>query len=140
MQNLIKIEKFFNHPLQKVWNAITEEQSVSKWFLPGNFKAETGYKYELTGKPSGNWDGRLYGTVLEVDEPKRLVYTFKTNELDSEMTVTWNLTEKDGGTLISLVHSDFDKLINNVDYLFNDISKGWNMCFTDLEKYLTDKK
>jgi uncharacterized protein YndB with AHSA1/START domain len=140
MENLIKIEKFVNHPVSKVWKAITEEESVSKWFLPGKFKAEERFNYELKGTPRDNWDGRIYGTVLEVNEPNRLVYTFKTNELDTEMTVTWKLTEKDEGTLISLVHSDFDKLINNVDYLFNDISKGWNMCFKDLDEYLSNMK
>lgn len=45
MKDVIIKEKILNHPIDKVWNAITDSKEISTWFLDADFKAEKGYQY-----------------------------------------------------------------------------------------------
>lgn len=136
MNNKVYIQKFFKHPTTKVWDAITKSENIEKWFLKkADFKPEVGYKYKLEDEPFDNWDGFLYGEVKEVDEYKKIVYTFDSNNLTFPMEVTWTLTAQDNGTLLTVIHSDFDK-ISDPQKHFISIDIGWTRCVFELTKFI----
>lgn len=134
-ETVVKIEKFLKHPIEKVWNAISDGSEISKWFMQSTLQPTPGAAYEATGKPQDDWDGRIYGEVVEVEPPHKLVHTFQTNELECPMRVTWTLEERTGGTLLILLHEDFDKL-SNAEFMFRDISGGWNYHVENLTTFL----
>jgi uncharacterized protein YndB with AHSA1/START domain len=134
MENQLTLQKLLNHPIQKVWAAISEPRQIEKWWMTeSDFKAEPGYNYDL--KRDG---GQLTGTVLEVDPPNRLVYTFVSpkHNMEAETTVIWTLEEKGNATLLTLVHKDFDKLGASRQSVWEGINKGWPAHLASLEKEL----
>ena len=48
MKDVIKKEHVFNHPIDKVWDAISRAEEISIWFIKADFKAEKGYQYTFT--------------------------------------------------------------------------------------------
>ncbi|MFI5140259.1 MAG: SRPBCC domain-containing protein [Sphingobacteriales bacterium] len=134
MENQLTLQKLLNHPIQKVWAAISEPKQMEKWWMVrSDFKAEPGYNYDL--KSDG---GQLTGTVLEVDPPHKLVYTFLSpkHHMEAETTVIWTLEEQGNATLLTLVHKDFDKLRESRQSVWEGVSKGWPKHLASLEEVL----
>lgn len=55
------------------------------------------------------WDGYIHGTTLELDPGKRILQDWSTSEWPAGAPpshLEWTFTEKDGGTEVSLVHSN----------------------------------
>lgn len=50
MKDLIKKEAVFNHPIDKVWNAISNGEEIAKWFINNNFKPEKGLQIHFYSK------------------------------------------------------------------------------------------
>ncbi len=134
-QNL-KFEKLLKHPIHDVWAAISEEEAIAEWFMPGRFRAEEGYAFELESEPARDWDGRINGKILKVNPPHLLSYTFLTNELDHETIVTITLQEQSEGTLLILEHSNMDKLRRNADYLVEDMKRGWTHVLANFVRFM----
>ena len=45
MKDVITKTQVLNHPIQKVWDAISKAEELSTWFIETDFKAEVGYQY-----------------------------------------------------------------------------------------------
>jgi uncharacterized protein YndB with AHSA1/START domain len=139
MDKKVFIQKYYCHSVQKVWDCITRAEHIEKWFLPkAEFELKVGEEYLFSAEPMGEWDGKLFGEILEIDEMKKLVYTFNSSMIKYPMKVTWLFEEKDGGTLLTVIHSDFDK-ISDAPRHYSDIDEGWTRCFTDISKYMNEK-
>lgn len=108
----IKLERFYHHPPERLWRALTEPEWMGRWMMDSDFKPEVGHEFAFRTNPAPlmGFDGLLYGTVLEVDPPKRLVYSFKGGAMKHDTTVIWTLTERDGGTWLRLEHLGFTGL------------------------------
>lgn len=134
MKNSIHKEQFYNHPIEEVWHAISDEKAISTWFITANFKPEVGFKLKFTHEPSGTV---VSGTVLEVHKPNTLVYTWIVNDTKVETTVKWMLREESGGTLLVLEHHGFADYKDTAVEMFESSVKGWEACLAELEKHLT---
>lgn len=136
MNDSIKKEYHYNHPISDVWSAITEQEKISKWFIKCDFKAEEGYRYSLMSE-SDNCE-QVSGTVLKVNPVFELVYSWIVAGLDIETLVTWTLEEKDGGTLLTLVHSGISKYPTEETAvkMFESFNDGWDKCIDHLEQFL----
>jgi uncharacterized protein YndB with AHSA1/START domain len=132
------MERHVNHPIQKVWKAISTGEHISNWWSKADFKPEPGYTYTLQWDPRPDWDGKLWGTVLEAEEPYKLVYTFYTRKMGNNppMTVTWELKEQGDGTLITLIHDGFDKLTEDMENQWLSVNGGWNLYTSHLVEFL----
>lgn len=140
MQSELKFEKFLNHSINDVWNAISKGEAISEWWSKADFKPETGYEYKVQFPSNPNWDGIIFGKVLEVKPPHRLVYTFNNAGkfgVNYDMNVIWQLEEKNGGTLLTLIHQDFDKLPADVQKHLESINGGWTHFLNVLEEYMS---
>lgn len=102
---------------------------LSQWLMENDIQPTVGHRFNFRAKPMGDWDGIVYCEVLEVDEPNRLVYSWKGGSGKNEnyghlldTTVTWTLTPTvTGGTKLSLVHFGF----RPDDYAFQIMGQGW---------------
>ncbi|HEY2039242.1 MAG TPA: SRPBCC domain-containing protein [Edaphobacter sp.] len=125
----IVVDYILNEPPAEVWRALTEPRLLSMWLMENDIKPVIGHRFNFHAKPMGDWDGVVYCEVLEVDEPNRLVYSWKGgsdknreygHHLDT--TVTWTLTPTaTGGTKLNLVHYGFQPN----DYAFQIMGQGW---------------
>ncbi|GAB5417393.1 MAG: hypothetical protein Crog4KO_29750 [Crocinitomicaceae bacterium] len=134
-KDVIAKNQWFNHPIQKVWEAITNTEQVSKWLVPTNFKAEVGFQYALHD-PKAECNV-VTGTVLKAS-PYTLVYSWINETVkDVETLITWELTEENGGTRLSMTHSGISNYSKaQMNDMIDSYSSGWIRCFDNLNELL----
>ncbi|MFI1745110.1 SRPBCC family protein [Thalassobellus sediminis] len=138
MKDVIKKEILFNHPISKIWNAITKAEEISTWFIPADFKAEKGYKYTFTAPQNEKGCTVISGEVKNAN-PYVLIYTWIVAEMETETTVKWELEATAEGTKLTLEHSG----ISNYDgetalAMFESFNGGWDNCISGLTAYLKE--
>ena len=51
MNDPIIVERIYNAPIEKVWNAITDKDEMKKWYFDlAEFKAEPGFEFQFYGE------------------------------------------------------------------------------------------
>ena len=104
----------YPYPLEVVWTVLTDPEYVAQWTTTGRggrpegFAAVPGTEFQLVGKPTIGWAGTVYCTVLEVDAPRSMRYTWK-GDKDSDHTtdVHYLLEQIPGGTRFTWTHTGF---------------------------------
>jgi len=136
MKDIITKEKVLNHSIQTIWNAITQADEISTWFIQADFKAEKGYQYTFTSEPNEKGCTVISGTVKEAN-PYLLVYSWIVADTKVETTVSWALKSVDGGTKLSLTHSGISNYAGDTAIaMFESFSGGWDGCMNKLSDYL----
>lgn len=155
---VLKIERVFDAPVEKVWAAFTDPDEVSKWWGPKGFTSD-GNKIDLRegGKylfvmhaPAGSdFPGPMYsgGEYKEIVPMKKLVYTdnfmdengkpapalYGVAEDFPELTVTLEFEElPDGKTKMNLTHTGWPE----EDDMAGPSEMGWNDSFDKLAESL----
>lgn len=135
MKDVILKEHVFNHPIDKVWRAITNQDEISTWFIKADFKAEKGYRYTFkAGEESGCTE--INGEIVEVN-PYTLIYTWVVQDTDVVTTVKWDLEKLGEKTKLVLEHSGISKYQGETAVnMFASFDKGWDNCAMELAKFL----
>lgn len=136
MKDTIIKEQLFAHPIKEVWEAITQEDLISTWFIPATFKAQKGFQY--TFNASGSDCSPITGEVIEAT-PYTLQYTWIVTEQPTSTIVTWTLEEVDGGTRLRLEHSGISNYIGETAVaMYGSFKGGWDNCIHGLTSYLKE--
>lgn len=102
----ISFELDLPHQPEKVWRALTDPALLKEWLLPViDLKLEQGAEFTLKTDPYPGWDGVVNCRFLEIEEYRRLSYSWGVPFLDT--VVTFTLTPTASGTRLSLVQSGF---------------------------------
>ncbi|YAL83455.1 SRPBCC domain-containing protein [Dermacoccaceae bacterium W4C1] len=148
--NLIQVfSVYIEAPATSVWKAITTSEYTTKWGYGGETELEpkAGGVYRNLTTPEmremGLGDVAVSGEVLEIDEPYKLVVTWKP-EWHPEVeptTLTWELTEYPSGlTRVLLTHD-----VSAAPALAAEIAGGgdpdqggggWSWCLSGLKTLL----
>ncbi len=105
-------------PRQRVFAAWTDPAMAARWWAPRECEPVA---CEMDVRVGGVWTRSMrvpngtvitkYGVYREVVVPERLVFTYATRyadgRVDPETVVTVTLTERDGGTRLTLRHVGF---------------------------------
>lgn len=121
---------FFTARQETVWAFLTEKDKLAEWFHPAEADLKQGEDYTLLDQ-HGDMTRICWGTVLEMDPPRRLVYSFTVKPLNGAMTtVTWTLEEAAGGTRLTLVHEGIELAAGEAAMgLLCALDKGWDEHF-----------
>ena len=101
----INLEATYPHPPERVWAALTDPQAMAEWLMPNDFEARLGHKFQFRVANARGWSGVVDCVVTELTPPRRLVYTWKSDKVDTR--VAWTLEPAQGGTRLVLEHSGF---------------------------------
>jgi uncharacterized protein YndB with AHSA1/START domain len=101
------------------------------YFNQFDMDVRVGGKWSTTGTSHKLGDLAVHGEFLEVDPPRRLVYSWISSWLPAETKVLWELDSQDNGTLVRLTHSGF---AGNVQAAQGH-SVGWSLVFTWLQAF-----
>ncbi len=147
----VTIQRVFNIPLNKVWQALTEAETFKKWWGPKDFTCSYS---QMESRMGGRYlncmrgpDGKEYwstGEVLEWTPMRRLVLSDHfsdkdgnitsasahglTGEWPEELIITFELEEAGGTTKLKLRHEGIP------DEAHDQCKQGWNQCFDKLEE------
>ena len=119
----------FKSPINKVWNALTNSETLAQWVMENNFKPIVGYKCQFQNEEI---DLIVDSEVLVVDEPNKLSYTWIGGPIDT--VVTWTLSQEGETTHLHLEHTGFKK----EDQAFNGAKYGWAYKIEELKKVLKE--
>ena len=139
--NSLRIERTIKADRRAVWDAWTRPEQMRHWSCPApgglkDVKADlrVGGSFVLSMEVDGNAH-TAFGTYREIDEPRRLVYTWDWKEEDHHMgeetVVTVEFDEVDGGTRVVLLHEGFPAVEAKEAH-----EEGWGACLAHLETFL----
>lgn len=133
------IERTYNAPIAKVWEAITDNNKMKEWYFKmEDFKPEIGFEFTFGG--TGN-DGIKYHHLCKVTEVipgKKLTHSWKYKDYAGESFVTWELFDEGGKTRLKLTHAGLETFPQeNKDFARESFTKGWtHIIGTSLANYL----
>lgn len=136
------IERIYDSPIQKVWEAITEKDQMKEWYFElEEFKAEQGFKFQFTGGDE-NVQYLHECTIIVADPPNRLSYSWTYPEHNSGYSVvTWELFEEgEQKTRLRLSHEGLDSFPkDNQNFSVDSFTEGWNSILGDSLKSYVEK-
>lgn len=95
------------HPPEKVWRALTDPALLTEWLLPiVDLELEPGAEFTFQAPPQPGWDGTVNCRYLEIEDRRKLSWTWVVGDIDT--VVTFTLTPTGSGTLLSLIQSGFE--------------------------------
>lgn len=121
MKNEISLEAFYSDPPERVWKALTDPNALAKWFMSSSFRPLLGFRFRFEGLSRGK-TSHIEGQVIELEEARKLAYTWDDGEDDSPGIVSWTLKPKDGGTHLTLVHRQVERA---QPYVVIEASMNW---------------
>jgi len=116
---------------ETVWSYLTEKDKLVQWFNPSDVPMEDNLTMgeEFAVFSDANDGTKLcWGSVLEMDPPSRLSYSFTVGPLNGAMTnVAWTLEEAHGGTVLTLEHEGIANAAGEAAFgLLSGIDAGWD--------------
>jgi uncharacterized protein YndB with AHSA1/START domain len=123
-------------PIERVFDALTRQEQLIRWFTDPGCPAEV---WEFDPRAGGRWrfataDGgkpvngvtkfEAEGEIIEIDPPRRLIYSWMANWHDNpaqKTKVSWELTPSATGTIVKVTHSGLAK----EPVAHKDYSGGW---------------
>jgi uncharacterized protein YndB with AHSA1/START domain len=105
----ITLEAVLPHPVDAVWEALTDPAALADWLMPvEEFAPVVGQRFRFRAKPMPGWDGVVDCEVLAVEPLQRLVIRWQGSRMRRHTTVTWTLTPVQSGTRLRLDHVGFE--------------------------------
>ena len=127
---IIKKEIVIDAPVAKVWEYIVDPKKLARWLMPNDFEARIGMTFSMEC-PTGT---TIACVVKEILPPEKLVYSFKSNEMNIETLVTFLLAPEGNGTRLTLVHSGWDSLPpSEQEEIAGGFDEGWGRFLGKLE-------
>ncbi len=118
----IEREILLKAPLARVWQALSNAEEFGQWFgvaLAGQtFAAGEMVRGKITGEGCGHADALFEALIVEVTPPNRFAFRWHPYAVDPAIDYTkeestlvvFDLTTIEGGTLLKVVESGFDKV------------------------------
>lgn len=130
-----------NAPIERVWEALVDPETVSRYLHGTTLKADWRPGGPVTW--SGEWKGQPYtdkGTVLRY-EPPRVVSTTHWSPLagtadspENYHHVTYELAEHDGATTLTLTHGNSP----TQDDAENMVANAWAPVLADIKRVVEE--
>ena len=122
----VVVERILPHTPATVWHALTEKHMLKQWLMETDFEPTLGKQFTF----HGDW-GTATCKILQLQQDRLLSYSW--DALGVQTVVTWTLTETEGGTLVRMEQSGFDKAQNRE---LSGAKQGWSHFFERLERIL----
>lgn len=122
----VVVEREFPYPPEKLWRALTQPHLIEDWLMKCDFKPVVGHAFDLRFE----WSV-VDCQVLEVEQDKRLSYTWGDDDLKT--VVTWTLTPTNVGTHLRMEQSGFQK---GQPRYYGGAKAGWPRFFDNIEQVL----
>jgi len=114
---VLEQQMVMDSPQERIFSALTDSGELARWFGPHGFTMpgievdlRVGGSYRFTMQPPGGDRFQIMGEFLEIEVPRRLVYTFRYEDPDPddrETVVALTLEEVGHATEVSLSQGEF---------------------------------
>lgn len=129
----VTVEREFAHPPDRLWRALTQPHLISEWLMKNDFAPKLGHTFKLTGE----WGGVLDCEVLEIEDGRRLSYSWDFLHDDAaynlKSVVTFTLTPTAKGTHLRMEQAGFRP---DQKQAFGGAHAGWRQFLDKLDGLL----
>ncbi|MCC8424267.1 SRPBCC domain-containing protein [Mucilaginibacter sp. UR6-11] len=133
----IVIERTYNVPADKVWQALTDINKINQWFFQlEDFKPEVGFAFSFSGNDNGT---RVVheSVIKEVIPGKKLAYSMIYKDYPQESLVTFELFDEGDKTRLVLTHSQLAEIAKGSPmYAREKFLGGWTYLAGKLDDFL----
>jgi uncharacterized protein YndB with AHSA1/START domain len=137
----LEIKRFINAPRARVYAAWTNPSQLKEWFGPESVRTRNltadprvggKFRWDLTN--SEGEEMTVFGDYRELVSGKKIVFTWKWDDDENweehNSVVTIELSDRDGGTEVRLVHEKLPSEPSRDRH-----TEGWNSALDRLEKF-----
>jgi uncharacterized protein YndB with AHSA1/START domain len=123
------IERTFDAPVSKVWQAITDNSKMKQWYFNLDaFKPEVGFEFQFTGQGHKGEQYIHLCRITEVITEKKLTYSWKYKDYPGESFVSFELFPEGNKTRLVLTHKGLDSFpSDSPDFAVESFNEGWNI-------------
>lgn len=122
-----EIERVYNAPVSKVWEAITDKEQMKQWYFDiAGFKPEPGFEFQFSGQGKEGENYLHLCKITEVVVEKKLTYSWRYDGLEGNSFVTFELFDEGDKTRLKLTHARLETFSKNgPDFAKENFSEGW---------------
>ncbi|MDR3680790.1 MAG: SRPBCC domain-containing protein [Flavipsychrobacter sp.] len=134
------IERVYDSPVEKVWQAITDKDKMKEWYFDlKEFKPDVGFEFEFVGGSKEKQYVHLC-QITEVILGRKLSHTWSYKGYPGSSVVTFELFDEGGKTRIKLTHAGLESFPAERDFARQSFEAGWTQIIgTNLKGYLEGK-
>jgi uncharacterized protein YndB with AHSA1/START domain len=120
------VERTFNAPVQKVWEAITDNAKMKQWYFDlEEFRPEVGFEFRFYGGTEENKYLHIC-KITEVIPLKKLTHSWRYDGYPGDSFVTYELFPEGDKTKLRLTHTGLETLPSLPDFARTNFEMGWN--------------
>ena len=132
------IERTYNAPADKVWQAITDKDKMKQWYFELEaFEPEVGFGFRFYGGSEQQQYLHIC-KVTEVEPGRKLTHSWQYDGYPGASFVTWELFDEGDKTRVKLTHAGLETFPSgSPDFARDSFAKGWTYIVgTSLKEYL----
>ncbi len=119
------IERTYNAPVEKVWQALTDKDHMKQWYFDiPEFKPEEGLEFTFTGGTEENQYVHLC-KVTEVMPGRKLTHSWRYQGFSGDSLVTFELFPEGDKTRLKLTHAGLETFPDHPDFAKANFVAGW---------------
>jgi uncharacterized protein YndB with AHSA1/START domain len=132
------IERTVNAPIEKVWKAITDKESMKPWYFTlEKFKPEAGFEFTFEGGD----ENKSYLHVCKITDvipQKKLRHSWRYEGYEGISFVTWELFAEGSSTKVKLTHEGLESFpTTNPSFAKQNFVAGWTQIVgTSLKEFV----
>lgn len=128
MNKEIVIERTYDAPIEKVWEALTNKDQMKQWYFDvSDFKPEVGFEFQFSAES----EGKIFihkCKVVEVAPITKIAYSWRYEGYAGNSLVIFELFSESGNkTRLKLTHSGTDSFMAHPDFGKSDFNEGWRI-------------
>jgi len=135
----IKLDTVYDSPSYKVWQALTDNEQLRKWYFPlPEFKAEVGFEFQFYGGKEADNQYLHLCKVTQVVPGEKLAYSWRYEGYEGISYVAFELFDIGKVTILKLSHIGIESIKPyNPDFAREEFIAGWNhIVYVSLKEYL----
>lgn len=121
------IERTFNSPIDKVWDALTNNDTMKNWYFDiADFKPEIGFEFTFNGQGADCENYVHQCKITEVETNKKLSYSWVYKGYEGYSEASFELFAEGEKTRLVLTHTGLESFPqNNKDFARDSFAEGW---------------
>jgi uncharacterized protein YndB with AHSA1/START domain len=135
----VVIERTFNAPVARVWNAFTNVEEMRRWYFDlKEFKPQVGFEFKFTFEH----EGMTYRHVCKVTEAipqKKIAYTWRYDGHEGDSLVTFELFADGDKTRLKLTHEGLETFPKTPAFARTNFEAGWTSITSQLQQFVEEK-
>lgn len=103
----IAFERIYPHPVERVWDALTNRAALGAWLMETDFVAELGRAFRMSCDDGEGGTDVYACRVLELEPPSLMVWSWLLEGSEEKLAtvVAFRLEKVPGGTRLTVTHS-----------------------------------